>query len=164
MSLSWLVRSKAPCCTGCAGQQPFGGGLSTADTLQGQVSLVGLPSSTGPGLQGMSIAAQAVMSHYTGSLLHCAVCIANMLLTAGALQGRVNLGGLPTSMNPGLGGMGMAASPRLPGGNLLHMRDHGVEPQASKNLMDILGKTQGAATRGFNLPAQGEPSLFACLS
>ena len=69
-------------------------------------------------------------------------------------QRGMGLGGLPGTMNAGLGaGLGMAASPRLPGGGPLHMRDHGlgVEPQqASKNLMDILGKSPAA--RGFTLP------------
>ena len=67
------------------------------------------------------------------------------------LQGRVGLPGMPGGMNPGLGGgMGMAAnSPRIPGGNPLHLRDHLNEPQASKNLLDMLGKSQAERNRPF---------------
>ena len=74
------------------------------------------------------------------------------------------LGSPAGGMNPGLGaGMGMAASPRLPGGNALQLRDQGgMDHQASKNLMDILGKAPTA--RGFIAQPQGTLCLLvACL-
>ena len=82
-------------------------------------------------------------------------------MTLSMAQGRVGLPGMPGGMSPGLGGgmgipQGMAAnSPRIPQGNPLHLRDHLAEPQASKNLLDMLGKSQ--AERGRPFPPLGQP-------
>ena len=79
------------------------------------------------------------------------------VLTNQVSQGRVNL-------PPGLGGgMGMAAnSPRLPGGNPLHMRDPLNEPQASRNLLDMLGKSQAERNRPFPLLGQQGGQRWPC--
>ena len=52
-----------------------------------------------------------------------------------------------------------ANSPRIPGGNPLHLRDHLNEPQASKNLLDMLGKSQAERNRPF--PPLGQQGMVA---